>query len=113
MKRLSPYSDATNGEYCAMDIDAVEFGSEWGEDVTPLKSNRTMPIIVRETTTGWRLQDGFGRISGLANAGKTEVYVIIVTAEDIEMRSGANDDQEWIEAMYAKYTNFEAPMSTN
>lgn len=102
------------GERARVPIDELEFPGGFGDEVTPLHDNRQMPIIVQETYTGWRVIDGWGRASGMQNAGEEEIHVIIVTEGDIAERSGAGDDADWVAAMYARYApNLDPPISTN
>lgn len=110
---MANYNDPTEGTYCDINIDEITFSEKWSDEVTPLKHNAGMPIIVRQTATGYALQDGFGRTSGMINAGCSEIEAIIVSADDVEERSGAGDDQDWIEYLYQKYLGCEAPASTN
>jgi hypothetical protein len=47
----------------------IQFPGGFSDDVSPLRSNKGMPVIVLETEDGYRLIDGWGRVSGLLNAG--------------------------------------------
>jgi hypothetical protein len=96
-----------------IDLDCVEFPGGFGTEVTPLRSNVGKPIIVIETSTGFRLIDGWGRCSGLVNAGQTEVEAILVSDEDLAERTVSGDDEAWNATMYAKYTSFAYCGTTN
>lgn len=96
-----------------IDLDRVEFPGGFSGEVTPLRSNACKPIIVIETLTGFRLIDGWGRCSGLVNAGQTEVEAILVCDDDLAKRTVSGDDEAWNAAMYAKYTNFGYSGTTN
>ena len=103
------FEDPEEGELCKIDIDNLEFKGGLSDEVTKLNDNKNMPIIVRETPTGYRIQDGFGRASGMKNAGKESVHAIIVSKKDVEARGqSATDDAEWVQKMHQKY----APDST-
>lgn len=91
----------------------MEFPGGFGQEVAKLESNLGKPVIAVETTTGFRLIDGWGRVSGMKNAGVDEVEVILVTEDDLKDRSVSGDDEEWNESMYEKYTNYKYPGTTN
>ncbi len=83
-------------------IDDVTFPGGFGDEVKPLKSNRGIPVIVLEKEDCYRLIDGWGRVSGLLNAGAEEVQAILVSEDDFARHSGG-DDEDWNAEMYAKY----------
>lgn len=95
---------AHRGERAQIYISDLEFDAPLSDEVTPLADNRQMPIIVRETKTGYRLIDGFGRASGMKNAGKETIHAIIVTSGDVAERTGAGDDPEWVRKMHKRYS---------
>lgn len=102
---MPDYIPQETGELCTIEIDAIEWhGDDWSDEVTPLRDNRRMPIIVRETETGWFIQDGYGRTCGMRNAGRESIRCIVVSDEDIAARgNAAGDDPEWVRAMHRKY----------
>lgn len=81
----------------------VEFPGGFGREVTALKSNKGMPIIVIENEECYRLVDGWGRCSGLINAGCETVQAILVSDDDFAERSVTGDDEQWNADMYARY----------
>lgn len=95
---------APKGEVANIHICDLEFPGGLSLDVTPLDDNDRMPIIVVETNSGYRLIDGFGRASGMENAGRETIRAIIVTAADAAERTTTGDDEDWNKAMYARYT---------
>lgn len=86
----------------SIEIEAISFSEEWGSDVSPLKSNTGMPIIVLERDNDYRLIDGWGRVSGLVNAGRDSVEAILVSEADLASKGNGDNDQ-WGEEMYVKY----------
>lgn len=101
-------------------ISKITFPQKWNPEITPLKSNDDKPIIVYPKTDGtYQLVDGFGRTSGLYNAGQKKVRVIVVTDKDVlentkGQRQHPSDDAEWVAKMYAKYApGIEPPGTTN
>lgn len=103
---MPKYIPQENGELELFQIDAIEwYGDDWSDEVTPLRDTcRKMPIIVRETETGWHIQDGYGRTCGVRNAGLDTIWAIVVSDADIAMRGkAAGDDPEWVRAMHRKY----------
>jgi hypothetical protein len=73
-----------------------------------------MPIIVQELENGYRLFDGWGRVSGLLNAGAEKVQAILVSDADIAERTVTGDDEAWNAAMYARYApQYAYPGTTN
>ena len=93
--------------------DELEFPGGFGDEVAALKSNFEMPIIAIETETGFRVIDGWGRCSGLINAGAEEVHAILVSEVDLEERTVSGDDEDWNAAMYARYTSYRYCGTTN
>ena len=96
-----------------LEIDDVDFPGGFGEDVRPLKSNVGMPVIAVEVEDGFRLIDGWGRVSGLINAGAKKVQAILVDAEDLAHHNGEGDDEWWNAAIYRKYTSYDYAGTTN
>lgn len=98
--------DAGAGEVARIPVEDINFAGQSLEDVSPLNSNKGKPIIVRETPTGYDILDGYGRASGIRNAGGEYVDAILVTKGDIvdlaRGRSGG-DDIDWNSAVYEKY----------
>ena len=94
-------------------VDEIEFPAEFGDEVSALRSNQGKPVIVIETETGFRLIDGWGRVSGLINSGAAEAEAILVSEEDLAERTVSGDDEEWNAAMYAKYTQYDYCGTTN
>jgi hypothetical protein len=94
-------------------VEDIQFPGGFGDEVTALRSNIGKPVIVIETTDGYRLLDGWGRISGLINAGAGEAQAILVSEEDLAERTTDGDDEEWNAAMYAKYTDYSYCATTN
>lgn len=94
-------------------IEDIQFPGGFGDEVTALRSNIGKPVIVIETTDGYRLLDGWGRVSGLINAGAEEAQAILVSEEDLAERTVSGDDEEWNAAMYAKYTSYSYCGTTN
>ena len=94
-------------------IEDIEFPGGFGDDVAPLASNIGKPVIVVEYPDHYRLVDGWGRVSGLLNAGAEEVQAIVVSAEDFAERTTTGDDEEWNAAMFAKYTRYAYCGTTN
>jgi hypothetical protein len=94
-------------------VSQIQFPGGFGDEVAALKSNAGKPIIAIETTTGFRLLDGWGRVSGMINAGVEECEAILVTEADLAERSVSGDDEEWNAAMYDRYTNFDYCGTTN
>ena len=70
-----------------------------------LKSNKNEPIIVRENSDGtYKLLDGYGRASGLRNAGQTTAHAIVIGPDDLP--KGMNtiaDDADTIAELHYKY----------
>jgi hypothetical protein len=81
----------------------IEFPGGFGSEVAPLSSNKGIPIIAIETEDGYRLIDGWGRCSGLLNAGRETVQAILVSEDDFANRTVSGDDEEWNAEMYAQY----------
>jgi hypothetical protein len=81
----------------------IEFPGGFGDDVTALRSNKGMPVIVAETEDGYRLIDGWGRVSGLLNAGAELAQAICVSEDDLAARTVTGDDEQWNAAMYSRY----------
>ena len=95
-------------------LEDIEFPGGFGSEVAPLSSNKGMPIIAIETEDGYRLIDGWGRCSGLLNAGCETVQAILVSEDDFADRTVSGDDEEWNAAMYAKYApRYTYPGTTN
>lgn len=85
-------------------LSAITFPGGLSKEVSPLDDNKDEPIIVEEKGDKYRLIDGFGRASGLANAGNSSVHAIVVTPEDIaENKSGQGDDPQWVADMHHRY----------
>ena len=86
-------------------VEEIEFRGGFGADVVPLASNRNNPVIAIERDDCYQLIDGWGRVSGLRNAGAEYAHAILVSDEDLAERSRpvGGDDEEWNEAMWAKY----------
>jgi hypothetical protein len=92
--------------------DEVSFPGGFGEDVTPLETNRGKPIIVVERDDDYRLIDGWGRMSGLLNADAEWVQAIVVSPREAAERGAGSE--EWNEDMYDKYApQFRYPGTTN
>ena len=91
------------GELAKIWISDIEFPGGLSAEVSPLRGNARMPIIVSETDTGYVLHDGFGRASGMNNAGCELTHAIIVSNEDLAERTGDGDDAEWVAAMHTRY----------
>jgi len=83
--------------------ETIQFVGGFSDEVSPLRSNKGMPVIVLETEDGYRLIDGWGRVSGLLNAGAELTQAICVSADDLAERTTTGDDEEWNAAMYARY----------
>lgn len=95
-------------------IEDVQFPGGFGDDVAKLRSNKGKPIIVQELEDGYRLIDGWGRVSGMINAGREEIQAILVSDADIAERIVSGDDEEWNAAMYARYApKYTYPGTTN
>jgi len=95
-------------------IEDVQFPGGFGDEVAALSSNKGMPIIVQELEDGYRLFDGWGRVSGMINAGCDEIQAILVSDADIAERTVTGDDEEWNAAMYARYApGYTYPGTTN
>ena len=84
-------------------IDSLTFDEPLSKDVTPLSSNHDKPIIVKKDGDKLRILDGYGRASGLKNAGKDGVHAIIVSDSDLAKNKGAGDDPEWVGWVHTKY----------
>ena len=92
----------------------IEFPGGFGNEVFPLNSNKGIPIIAVETEEGYRLIDGWGRCSGLLNAGRETVQAILVSEGDVADRTVSGDDEKWNAEMYRKYApQYAYPGSTN
>lgn len=96
-----------------LDLDDVQFPGGFGSEVSPLESNVGSPVIAVETEDGFRLIDGWGRVSGLINAGAEQVQAILIDADDLAHHSGEGDDEWWSAAIYRKYTSYEYAATTN
>ncbi|MFN9295066.1 MAG: hypothetical protein ACK6EB_43880 [Planctomyces sp.] len=81
----------------------IQFVGGFSDEVSPLRSNKGMPVIVLETEDGYRLIDGWGRVSGLLNAGAELTQAICISEEDFAERTTTGDDEEWNAEMYARY----------
>jgi len=83
----------------------IEFRGGFSADVSPLRSNKGMPIIAVERDDCYQLVDGWGRVSGLLNAGTEYAQAILVSDADLAERSRPvdGDDEDWNRAMWAKY----------
>jgi len=93
-------------------VDEISFPGGFGEDVTPLGSNRGKPIIVVERENDYRLIDGWGRVSGLINGSVEYAQAILVSDKDAADRWVGSET--WNEAMYEKYApQFRYPGTTN
>lgn len=105
-KDYYPDESSGAGEKTRIPIEDINFGDQKLEDVSPLSDNRDKPIIVREKDDGYDILDGFGRASGLRNAGKEYANAILVTKGDItDLANGraGGDDADWNHAVYEKY----------
>ncbi len=94
-------------------IEDIQFPGGFSDEVSPLRSNNGMPVIVLETEDGYRLIDGWGRVSGMLNAGCDEIQAILVSESDFAERTTTGDDEEWNAAMYARYTRYQYCGTTN
>lgn len=103
VQQLKGNDRAGKGEAAKVHIDDLEFSEPLSEEVSRLDDNSDMPIIIEETDTGYKLIDGFGRASGMKNAGRETIHAIIVTKGDIAERRGAGDDAEWVAKMHSRY----------
>ena len=93
-------------------VEEISFPGGFGEDVSPLKSNRGEPIIVIERNKDYRLIDGWGRVSGLLNSGAEFAQAILVTDEEAADPSAGSET--WNEEMYELYApQFRYPGTTN
>jgi hypothetical protein len=70
-----------------------------------LQSNKNEPVIVMKNDAGdYKILDGYGRISGLRNAGKTSVHAIIIKPEDLpDGWKSIADDNDTIAELHYKY----------
>lgn len=101
---LPKSSRAGAGKLTQVPISKIEFSEDWSVDVSPMSNNDRQPIIVVKKGDTYRLLDGFGRTSGLNNAGRTKAHAIIVTDGDLaELGTNASDDPEWVDKMYDIY----------
>jgi hypothetical protein len=94
-------------------IEDIQFPGGFGDEVKALSSNKGKPVIVQELENGYRLIDGWGRVSGMLNAGCDEIQAILVSESDIAERTTTGDDEEWNAAMYARYTRYQYCGTTN
>jgi len=72
---------------------------------TALKTNQNEPIIVTKNDDGsYKVLDGYGRISGLRNAGKSTAHAIVISGDDLPagMKTIA-DDADTIAELHYKY----------
>lgn len=105
-RKYEKTDDPPRGKLTTLKISDLEFPGGLSDDVIPLRDNRDMPIIVRKTASGYRIQDGFGRASGMQNAGIKKIHAIVVSAADVKARGvSQGDDPEWVAAMHAKYAS--------
>jgi hypothetical protein len=105
--------DVTDTGLYMLGLDEVQFPGGFGSDVAPLASNKGKPVIAIEIEDGFRLIDGWGRVSGLLNAGAEQVQAILVSEEDLADRTVGGDDEAWNIAIYSKYTNYNYSGTTN
>jgi hypothetical protein len=105
--------DVTDTGIHVLDLDDVQFPGGFGGDVAPLASNKGKPVIAIEIEDGFRLIDGWGRVSGLINAGAEQAQAILISEEDLAERTVGGDDEAWNAAIYARYTSYRYCGTTN
>jgi hypothetical protein len=74
---------------CNIPVEEIQFRGGFGQDVAPLRSNTGRPIIAIERPGHYDLLDGWGRVSGLINAGAELAHAILVSDEDLAIRVGS------------------------
>ena len=84
-------------------LDSLHFPGGLSKEVTPLNDNSNQPILVEMVGNKYKLIDGFGRASGLQNAGNKYAHAIVVSKDDIAARTGEGDDPQWVGEMHHKY----------
>lgn len=86
-------------------IQDLRFPGGLSDEVTPLHGgNANQPVIVKKVKGGYQIVDGFGRASGIKNAGGSSVHAILVSDADLDKnQSGEGDEAEWVKMIHAKY----------
>lgn len=101
-----PDESSGKGEITKVPIDDLNFEGQDLDEVSKLGDNSNKPIILREKDDGYDILDGFGRASGMRNAGKSNINAILVTKGDItDLARGraGGDDNKWNASVYDKY----------
>ncbi len=110
-----PATGVKRGKLTTVTPDDLTFPGGFSDEVTALEDNRTMPVVVKKVGKKYRVMDGYGRSSGLINAGAGKVHVIIVSDADLkDLGRKSTDDPDWVAAMYKKYApGLDPPGTTN
>lgn len=102
------------GEHIQISPDQLTFPHDFDKDISPLDDNSKRPLIVKKAGDKYQVIDGFGRASGLLNAGAKTAHVILVSDADLNKNQhGQGDDPDWVGEMHWKYAKKTSAMAVD